>query len=81
MRNVTQLKMDCWNMSESKDEPGSFNVELNAIYDADPNSPNHVYWKYTPCGTLNLQGLKGKFNLEQGKRYIVDIYEDNEQRV
>lgn len=52
-------------------------VTLNAVYDADPASPNHEWSKYTPWGELKMSitnpSAQGK--LKPGKEYFIDITE------
>lgn len=50
-------------------------VYLSAVYDPDPGSENHEFWKYTPAGQIVLSTINPAAwrQFEVDKDYYVDF--------
>lgn len=55
----------------------SVEVTLQAVYDADPTSPNHSWSKYTPSGEvkMSITNPAAAEQLKTGKAYLLTFTE------
>lgn len=56
MSTVTRAKFKVENRTETT---SGFTVHLTPVYDANPQSENGRFYKYTPAGKIELQTING----------------------
>ena len=62
-----KFKVDSIERSKYGDEVME-TIKLSPVYKGcDPNSENSKFWRYTPCGSINL----GTINTEAAKQFVL----------
>lgn len=62
-------------IENKQDSEDGASISLQAVYDADPESENGKFFKYTPFGEINLEIVNPSAAkaFEVGKEYYVDF--------
>lgn len=79
MAGSVRAKFRVWNVAagslDAEGKPYSMRVQLSAVYDPNPESENHTFWRATPSATIDMYiDNRAAFDaFESGKEYVVDF--------
>ena len=77
MVGTVRAKFQVWRVSpgsvDAEGNPYSERVQLSAVYDPNPESENHRYWRATPSAMVDMYiDNKEAFGaFEEGRQYTV----------